>query len=304
MKRKVIAYLHTHWDREWYLSHAKHNYRLVKFFDALIDAMEKDEKFRYFHLDGQIVVIEDYLAVRPEMEAKARKFIAEGRWEIGPFYILQDEYLINGESSVRNALYGMQVCKKYGMIPVIELKDGGISDDGIASLLSLLEQYGMKDTCVIISFSYKLLSIVRKLTEDVYVEPLLTPSLGNLLIASAFGNSGIDHDCTSTKLTEEHVLAAHKMGLNVIVAINKYQNDSQMGTFEELEYKMVGFDTVMDCIEYKARQMDFWGVQNIVEWLGKADWYLDNGDNFENITDADVEERLDEIIDYAKSFKS
>lgn len=82
----------------------------------------------------------------------------------------------------------------------------------------------------------------------------------------------------------------------------EYQNDSQMGTFEELEYKMVGFDTVMDCIEYKARQMDFWGVQNIVEWLEKADWYLDNGDSFENITDADVEEWLDEIINYAKSF--
>ena len=84
----------------------------------------------------------------------------------------------------------------------------------------------------------------------------------------------------------------------------EYQNDSQMGTFEELEYRMVGFDTVMDCIEYKARQMDFWGVQDIVEGLEKADWYLDNGDTFENITDADVEERLDEILDYAKSFKS
>ncbi len=114
MKKELHIVSHTHWDREWYLSHAKHNYRLVKFFDALIDAMEKDERFRYFHLDGQIVVIEDYLAVRPEMEAKVRKFIEEGRWEIGPFYILQDEYLINGESSVRNALYGMQVCNEYG----------------------------------------------------------------------------------------------------------------------------------------------------------------------------------------------
>ena len=114
MKKELHIVSHTHWDREWYMSHAKHNYRLVKFFDALIEAMEKDEKFRYFHLDGQAVVIEDYLAVRPEMEAKVRKFIAEGRWEIGPFYILQDEYLINGESSVRNALYGMQVCDKYG----------------------------------------------------------------------------------------------------------------------------------------------------------------------------------------------
>ncbi len=114
MKKELHIVSHTHWDREWYLSHAKHNYRLVKFFDALIDAMEKDEKFRYFHLDGQIVIIEDYLAVRPEMEEKVRKFIAEGRWEIGPFYILQDEYLINGESTVRNALYGMQVCEEYG----------------------------------------------------------------------------------------------------------------------------------------------------------------------------------------------
>ena len=114
MKKELCIVSHTHWDREWYLSHAKHNYRLVKFFDALIEAMEKDERFRYFHLDGQIVIIEDYLAVRPEMEEKVRKFIAEGRWEIGPFYILQDEYLINGESSVRNALYGIQVCEKYG----------------------------------------------------------------------------------------------------------------------------------------------------------------------------------------------
>ncbi len=114
MKKELCIVSHTHWDREWYLSHAKHNYRLVKFFDGLIEAMEKDERFRYFHLDGQIVIIEDYLAVRPEMEEKVKKFIAEGRWEIGPFYILQDEYLINGESSVRNALYGMQVCEKYG----------------------------------------------------------------------------------------------------------------------------------------------------------------------------------------------
>ncbi len=114
MKKELCILSHTHWDREWYLSHAKHNYRLVKFFDTLIDAMEKDDRFRYFHLDGQIVVIEDYLAVRPEMEEKVRKFIADGRWEIGPFYILQDEYLINGESNVRNAFYGIKVCEKYG----------------------------------------------------------------------------------------------------------------------------------------------------------------------------------------------
>ena len=141
MKKELCIVSHTHWDREWYLSHAKHNYRLVKFFDALIEAMEKDERFRYFHLDGQIVVIEDYLAVRPEMEEKVRKFIAEGRWEIGPFYILQDEYLINGESSVRNALYGMQVCEKYGKPAMVGYFPDAFGN--ISQVPQLLRGFGM-----------------------------------------------------------------------------------------------------------------------------------------------------------------
>ena len=141
MKKELCIVSHTHWDREWYLSHAKHNYRMVKFFDALIEAMEKDEKFRYFHLDGQIVIIEDYLAVRPEMEEKVRKFISEGRWEIGPFYILQDEYLINGESSVRNALYGMQVCEKYGKPAMIGYFPDAFGD--ISQLPQILRGFGM-----------------------------------------------------------------------------------------------------------------------------------------------------------------
>ena len=141
MKKELCIVSHTHWDREWYLSHAKHNYRLVKFFDALIDAMEKDEKFRYFHLDGQIVIIEDYLAVRPEMEEKVKKFIAEGRWEIGPFYILQDEYLINGESNVRNALYGMQVCEKYGKPAMVGYFPDAFGN--ISQVPQLLRGFGM-----------------------------------------------------------------------------------------------------------------------------------------------------------------
>lgn len=83
-----------------------------------------------------------------------------------------------------------------------------------------------------------------------------------------------------------------------------YQNDSQMWTFEDLAYQMVSFESVMENIEYKAKNYDFWGIQQIMEWLEKADRYRDNGDYYENITDADVEEWLDEIISYAKSLKS
>lgn len=83
-----------------------------------------------------------------------------------------------------------------------------------------------------------------------------------------------------------------------------YQNDTQSYVFEDLLYQMVDFDTLMDNIEYNARERDFWGVQNIMEWLERADRYRDNGGYYDNINSSDVEEWLDEIIDYAKSFKS
>lgn len=85
--------------------------------------------------------------------------------------------------------------------------------------------------------------------------------------------------------------------------VSDYQYDQNDYAFDDLMYKMVWFETVMECVEYKARQLDFWGVQRIMEWLEKADYYKDNGDEFENITDEDVEERLDEIIETAKWLK-
>ena len=112
--KKFYVLSHSHWDREWYLSHAKHNFNLVQFMDKLIEVLETDEEFKSFHLDGQIIVLEDYLKVRPSMEARAKKLIAEGKLKVGPFYVLQDEYLISGESNVRNALVGLKETAKYG----------------------------------------------------------------------------------------------------------------------------------------------------------------------------------------------
>lgn len=82
-----------------------------------------------------------------------------------------------------------------------------------------------------------------------------------------------------------------------------YQSDQDDYSFDDLMYQIVDFNSVMESIEYKARQQDFWGIQNIMEWLEKADYYKDNGDYYENIDSSDVEERLDEIIETAKSLK-
>ncbi|GHV00229.1 alpha-mannosidase [Clostridia bacterium] len=114
MKYTLCIVPHTHWDREWYLPHARHNYRLIKLMDTLIETLENDPDFKTFHLDGQVVLIEDYLRTRPRAEGRIKKLIADGRIKIGPFYILQDEFLVSGEANIRNFLIGLKVCARYG----------------------------------------------------------------------------------------------------------------------------------------------------------------------------------------------
>ena len=69
-KLKVHVVTHTHWDREWYLPFEVFRKRLVRLVDQLIDEMSKGDNFRYFMLDGQTVVLEDYLEIKPEMKDK------------------------------------------------------------------------------------------------------------------------------------------------------------------------------------------------------------------------------------------
>ncbi len=110
---------HSHWDREWYMSFEQHRMRLVELFDSLITTMEKHPEYNYYHMDGQYIVIEDYLEVRPQMRERLFKLIQDDRIQIGPWYVLQDEYLTSGEANVRNMLYGIKLCKQIGADPVM-----------------------------------------------------------------------------------------------------------------------------------------------------------------------------------------
>lgn len=116
MSKQRTAHIisHTHWDREWYLPYEKHHVRLVELVDALLDKLDGDSAFRSFYLDGQTIILEDYLQVRPENKERLEKYIREGRILIGPWYILQDAFLTSGEANVRNMQIGHQDAKKYG----------------------------------------------------------------------------------------------------------------------------------------------------------------------------------------------
>ncbi|WP_088816091.1 MULTISPECIES: alpha-mannosidase [Listeria] len=112
--KKVYIVSHSHWDREWYIPYEAHHMRLIELMDDLLELFETDPEFESFHLDGQTIILDDYLQVRPEKEAAVRKAIEAGKLKIGPFYILQDAFLTSSESNVRNMLIGMQESKKWG----------------------------------------------------------------------------------------------------------------------------------------------------------------------------------------------
>jgi 2-O-(6-phospho-alpha-D-mannosyl)-D-glycerate hydrolase len=108
---------HTHWDREWYRPLEHFRLMLGATVDAVLDTLEGDAGFPSFTLDGQAIVLEDYVEVRPENETRLRELIAAGRIEIGPSYVLPDEFLVGAEPLVRNLLIGRAVCERFGGRP-------------------------------------------------------------------------------------------------------------------------------------------------------------------------------------------
>ncbi|HPF57060.1 MAG TPA: alpha-mannosidase, partial [Clostridiales bacterium] len=101
-KKKCFVISHTHWDREWYQTFQDYRFRLVRMFDDLLEILEANPDYKVFHTDGQTIVLEDYLEICPENRERIQKLIDAGKLIIGPWYVMPDEFLISGESLVRN----------------------------------------------------------------------------------------------------------------------------------------------------------------------------------------------------------
>ena len=135
---------HTHWDREWYLTHEQFRFRLVVLVDRLLDLLDADPAYKHFHLDGQTIVLEDYLEIRPEQEARLRQAIAAGRILIGPWYVMPDEFLVSGESLIRNLLRGHRISREFGTpMPVGYLPD---LFGHVGQMPQIWRQFGLDNT--------------------------------------------------------------------------------------------------------------------------------------------------------------
>ncbi|MGH9093691.1 MAG: alpha-mannosidase, partial [Acidimicrobiales bacterium] len=124
MARRVAVVPHTHWDREWYQTFQQFRMRLVAMLDELLPRLESDPGAGPFLLDGQLAVVDDYLEVRPEAGPAIRRLNAAGRLSVGPWYILMDEFLVSGETIVRNLQLGLERAALFGgALPVGYLPD-------------------------------------------------------------------------------------------------------------------------------------------------------------------------------------
>jgi len=105
---------HIHWDREWYRTFNDSRTKLVKIIDKLLLLLDSNPDYRFFILDGQAVILEDYLEVHPEKEILFRKLMTQKKIFIGPWYISSDEFLVSGESLIRNLMLGYKIITRFG----------------------------------------------------------------------------------------------------------------------------------------------------------------------------------------------
>jgi alpha-mannosidase len=139
--KQIIVVSHTHWDREWYLPFEDFRWQLVKTMDQLLDLLETDPQYRHFTLDGQTLMIQDYLEIRPGYRHRIEALAKEGRLLIGPWYVLGDEFLVSGEALIRNLLLGHRQAESLGPV----MKVGYVPDlfGHIAQLPQLLRGFSI-----------------------------------------------------------------------------------------------------------------------------------------------------------------
>ena len=140
---KYYYFNSTHWDREWYEPFQSYRKYLVDTFAVLSEIFTEDPDFEKFTFDGQTIVIEDILEIHPEWRDRIRELVSSGKLNIGPWYVMPDEFLCSAEALIRNLLIGRRIARGFGTEgwPI-----GYVCDifGHIARLPLLLKEFGLQ----------------------------------------------------------------------------------------------------------------------------------------------------------------
>lgn len=99
---------HTHWDREWYLPYQQFRLRFVKLMDKVLRLLGDSKRISSFLLDGQALIVKDYLEIRPEKREQIVEQVTAKRLFVGPWYSQPNVFMAGGEALIRNLLLGLR----------------------------------------------------------------------------------------------------------------------------------------------------------------------------------------------------
>lgn len=146
MARQVNVVPHTHWDREWYKPFPVFRMQLVELVDLLLPELDAGTGYEHFQLDGQMAVVDDYLEIRPEQRDALVELNRTGRVTMGPWYTLPDEFLVSGETLVRDLQLGLAKADEFGGA----MEVGYLPDmfGHVAQMPQILSLFGFADAVV------------------------------------------------------------------------------------------------------------------------------------------------------------
>ncbi len=106
-QRPVAVVVQTHWDREWYFTHQTFVARLLSVMAKVVAQLESGQ-LKQFLFDGQTAAYEDLMAnAEPLLASRVQTLVRDKRIVLGPWYVMADEFLVTGESLLRNLEIGI-----------------------------------------------------------------------------------------------------------------------------------------------------------------------------------------------------
>lgn len=144
MKRKVHVVPHSHWDREWYFTTSRSKVYLMRDLKDVLDTLESNPDFKYFMVDAQGSLLDDYIKWMPQDKDRITKLVKEKKLVIGPWYTQTDQLVISGESIVRNMYYGMKRCETFGGYMNVGYVPDSFGQSG--NMPQIYKEFGIEDT--------------------------------------------------------------------------------------------------------------------------------------------------------------
>ena len=144
MKRKVHVVPHSHWDREWYFTTSRSKVYLMKDLKDVLNTLESNPDFKYFMVDAQGSLLDDYIKWMPQDKDRITKLVKEKKLVIGPWYTQTDQLVISGESIVRNMYYGMKRCETFGGYMNVGYVPDSFGQSG--NMPQIYKEFGIEDT--------------------------------------------------------------------------------------------------------------------------------------------------------------